>query len=351
MRVLLLGGTGAMGSHLATLLANDGVEVAITSRTRSGESRKVRYLRGNAHDKNFLAEVLSEPWDAIVDFMVYNTPAFAARVQLLLESTAQYLFISSARVYADSATLITEDSPRLLDISSDKGFLATDEYALTKARQENILLASGRNNWTIIRPYITYGEERLQLGVLEKEGWLYRAMKGRTIVFSTDIAEKKTTLTYGLDVSQGIRAVIGQASALGEAFHITADHSLTWGKALSVYMDVLEEYSGRRPKVILRSMKEFEKTHSAQYQVRYDRLFNRVFDNKKIGRYVATSSFTEPEAGLRKCLKAFLAAPNFNNVGWRVEARKDKQTGESSLRDVSSMKGKIKYLLCRYILR
>ena len=40
-----------------------------------------------------------------------------------------------------------------------------------------------------------------QLGVLEKELWLYRALNGRTIVFSKDIAEKSTTLTYGYDVA------------------------------------------------------------------------------------------------------------------------------------------------------
>ena len=67
---------------------------------------------------------------------------------------------------------------RLLDVSHDSIYLKTDEYALAKARQEDILRKSGKNNWTIIRPYITYSESRLQLGVLEKEAWLYRALKG-----------------------------------------------------------------------------------------------------------------------------------------------------------------------------
>ena len=56
----------------------------------------------------------------------------------------------------------------------DEEYLKTDEYALSKARQEDILHRSGKNNWTVIRPYITYSEIRLQLGVLEKELWLYR---------------------------------------------------------------------------------------------------------------------------------------------------------------------------------
>ena len=34
---------------------------------------------------------------------------------------------------------------RLLDISKDDKYLRTDEYALAKARQENILQKSGKN--------------------------------------------------------------------------------------------------------------------------------------------------------------------------------------------------------------
>ena len=41
--------------------------------------------------------------------------------------------------------------------------------ALQKAREENLLLKSDSRNWTIIRPYITYYDERLQLGVFEKK--------------------------------------------------------------------------------------------------------------------------------------------------------------------------------------
>ena len=162
--------------------------------------------------------------------MVYTTAGFKERVNYLLDATTQYVFLSSARVYADSEQPITETSPRLLDISQDEEFLSTDEYSLSKARQEDILRNSGRNNWTIIRPYITYSENRLQLGVLEKEEWLYRAIHGRTIVFSIDINTKLTTLTYGLDVAKGITAIIGKPNTLGGIFHITLEESITWSE-------------------------------------------------------------------------------------------------------------------------
>lgn len=352
MKVLVLGGTGAMGVHLVQLLSNIGIETVVTTRNNSRKKEsKVKYVQGNAQDIEFLQTVLEEGrWDAIVDFMVYTTLSFKERVNLLLDATSQYVFISSARVYADSKQPITETSPRLLDISQDKDFLETDEYSLTKARQEDVLRNSRCKNWTIIRPYITYSENRLQLGILEKEEWLYRALHGRTIVFSDDINSKTTTLTYGLDVSRGILAIIGNSKALGEAFHIAGSNFITWNEVLSIYLSVLEEHLGYKPKVLLQDLGSFLKSKPYKYQVLYDRLFNRRFESSKIAQYVDTDNFIKPEAGLRSCLEEFLKNPHFKSIDWKTQALRDKQTAEKiSLREIEGIKQRIKYLYYRYL--
>lgn len=198
LKILLLGGTGAMGVHLSKILNNQGEDVYVTTR-RERKGMGITYIQGNAHENAFLSDILQKyHFDVLIDFMIYNTSEFADRVDLLLSSVGQYIFLSSSRVYADSQTPITENSPRLLDVYKEEEYLKTDEYALSKARQEDILHRSGKNNWTVIRPYITYSEIRLQLGVLEKELWLYRALNGRTIVFSKDIAEKVLRLHMGM---------------------------------------------------------------------------------------------------------------------------------------------------------
>ena len=199
MKILILGGTGPMGVHLTNLLGEERHDVFVTSRSKHDDSDQVKYLQGNARDTDFLTDILKSPWDAIVDFMSYGTEEFSSRMNLLLESADQYVFLSSARVYSQSDVPITEETPRLLDVSTDEAYLETDEYALAKARQENLLRDSGRENWTVIRPSITFSEDRLQLGALEKEAWLFRALHGRSIVFSDDIADKLTTMTYGRD--------------------------------------------------------------------------------------------------------------------------------------------------------
>lgn len=88
----------------------------------------------------FLNEIIKlQSWDVIIDFMNYSTMQFKERYTLFLSSCHQYVFLSSARVYADTQPLISETSPRLLDVCKDAKYLKTDEYALSKAREEIIL--------------------------------------------------------------------------------------------------------------------------------------------------------------------------------------------------------------------
>lgn len=352
MKVLVLGGTGAMGVHLVKMLSNNEIETFVTSRKVQSTEKNIHYIQGNAHDMNFMLTILQEQWDAIVDFMVYSTSDFKERIEILLNATSQYIFLSSARVYADSKEPIKETSLRLLDVSTDKEFLSSDDYSLAKAKQEEILNISGKNNWTIIRPYITFSSQRLQLGILEKEDWLYRALNGRTIVFSKDIYSKSTTMTFGLDVAKGIKALIGNSDTLGETFHITSQQSLLWSEILNIYLEVLEKHLGYRPKVLLENLNNFHNYHLATYQIKYDRLFNRKFDNAKIGKYINVNDFTSIKEGLKVSLEEFLLQPSFKQINWRAEALKDRRTKEFAvLSKIPGVKQKVKYLLYRLLIK
>lgn len=350
MKVLVLGGTGAMGTHLVRELVQKGIDTTVTTRRERSSKDNLKFLHGNAKDLNFINNILDEHWDVIIDFMIYSTNEFQNRIELLLNSTGQYIFLSSSRIYANYDVLIKEDSPRLLDVLDDNEFLSTDEYALTKARQENILRNCRQKNWTIIRPYITYSEQRFQLGVLEKEEWLYRALKGRTIVFSKDIAKKFTTMTYGKDVSNGILSLIGNPKARCNDFNITNNESLKWEEILTLYLTIIEKKTGFKPKVVLKNLNEFLKYHPKKYQIEYDRLYNRQFDNSKINTFIETNKFLLAENGIESCLSEFINNPNFKNINWILEALKDKETKEyTTLKEINGMKQKIKYLLYRYL--
>lgn len=351
MNILLLGGTGAMGMHLAKELANAEHSVFVTTRSNRTTSNGISYLVGNSHDVNFLNTVLGQRlWDVIVDFMSYQTEEFQKKYMLFLNSTKQYVFLSSSRVYASSKEKLTENSPRLLDVCPDQDYITTDEYALAKARQENLLKQSGKKNWTIIRPYVTFSEYRLQLSCEEKESWLYRALHGRTIVFSKDLSRCKTTFTYGADVAKSIASIIGKDGALGETYHITNNESYIWSDVLQIYLEALENELGYRPKVL--EKEKYEPYMGGNLpQVKYDRLYDRVFDNSKINTFIDTAKFKKTRDAIHLCIHEFVKKPIWLNINWVSEALKDRQTKEfislNEWLNISGIKNKIKYIAIR----
>ena len=338
-----------MGKHVTQLLDAQGHSIVITSRRQQNNKGNITYLHGNAMDMSFVRELCHQHWDAIIDFMVYSLEELKDRIDLLMNATEQYVFISSARVYADSP-LISENSPRLLDVCTDQEYIATNEYAIAKAKEENILFASENKNWTIVRPSLTYAENRLQLGVYEKENWLYRALHGRSIVFSKDLMERYYTLSYGKDVADGIAQLIGKKEAIGQTFHIVIQESFQWKEILSIYLDTLEKRTGKRPKVVLTEKCTNLQLPTAKYQVLYGRYFNRHFDNSKISRLVDTSNWVLPQKGLQNCLNAFLDNPKFLAIDWQKEALIDKAAGEwTPLREIPGKKAKLMYLKWRIL--
>lgn len=339
-----------MGVDLVRIFAECGENVIVTSRShRKSDFEYVTYVQGDAHDTIFLKALLNKSYDAIVDFMDYSTDEFEKRRDLLLRSTKQYIFLSSCRVYADSKRPITEDSSRLIDVSADKEYLKTDEYALKKARQENLLHESGRTNWTIIRPYITYSNQRLQLGSYEKELWLYRALHDQTIIFPRAIAEKYTTMTLGEDVARGISKLIGNAEAMGKTFHITTNETIRWDNVLGIYKRVLKEVAGIEIKVrYIDDPKPIYDAMGNKYQVVYDRVFNRKFDNSRFINTVGGCKFTLPEEGLERCLREFLAKSEFK--GHLNYVVMDKMARERTrLSEINGFKQKVKYLMAWYL--
>ena len=349
MEILFLGGTGAMGVPLVNLLAKDH-KLFVTTRSQKENKGNITYIQGNAKDREFFSTLMERRYDSIIDFMVYSTAELKERLPLLLDHTKQYFFFSSSRCYADSSTPITEDSPRLVDVCTDSEYLSIDEYGMAKGREENLLRETGRTNWTIIRPYITYNSNRIQLGVYEKENWLRRALEGRNIVFPKDIAAKKTSLTYGPDVAGAIAELIGNEKAYGQAFHITTDESHTWGEILDFYCDKIEEITGKRPKVKLVENSNALMTVWNKWQIKYDRLYDREFNNTKIETVRGKYNYKPTFEGLGECLEEFISNPIWLGMNDRYEAWCDRQCGEwTPLWEILGKKAKLRYLKYRIL--
>lgn len=335
MKVLILGGTGAMGKPLVEMLSvgnSRGLEIIVTSRSEHQSRGNITYVAGNARDKEFLLKLLQSKPDVVVDFMNYDLDEFATRMPQLLRSTDHYIWFSSCRVYANSDKPLTESSPRLLEVSDDKDFLATNRYALRKARQEDLIRQSGFTNYTVIRPYITYNDERLQLGVLEKEQWLNRLLKGKPLVISKTMLDKTTTLTHGNDVAKALTKLIGNQKAKGEVLQLAGQHTIRWIDLLkNIYIPILRQYVDVPHIYCSDSIKAIEMLYEGGYNTIYDRNYNRSFDSSKADELIGKVEYTPIHKGICGCLTNFMNGERkFLNIDPIYEAYQDILTNSHS---------------------
>ena len=280
-----------------------GTDVYVTSRIPRKNHKNITYIKCNAlveWDK--LQELLKFDFDAIIDFMLYDVGEFQKRVNAYLSSTKQYIFISSCRVFAESKSRLSEESDRLFDVSSDQIYIKSNDYNLVKAREEDILHNCIKSNWTIVRPYITYNTGRLQLGVYEIDYWLSRALRGKAIIFPEDMVSKYTTLTFAGDVAVNIARLVGKDSSHGEIYDIVSSQYATWDSIFHIYDNVLFDKTGHHIQVKFIQNSIPLNAIWNRYTIKYDRLFDRKFNNSKIKKTTGFDKYTSLQDGLKRCL-------------------------------------------------
>ncbi len=285
-KILVLGGTGAMGTYLVPLLASQGHQVHVVAlEEKSSFSADVHYERADALDDNYLASLLQSGFDAIVDFLIYKTDHFARRLGLLLDHTDHYIYLSSYRVYDKGDGLINETSAQLLDSSADAHFLKTEDYALIKARQEDLLESSGYRNWTIVRPAITYSKRRFQLVTLEADLVVGRSRQKKALVLPQAALTVQGTMTWAGDVAKMLAGLLFKDAALGQAFVVaTAEHH-SWQEIAEIYRRQIGlSYVAASTMDFLAILGAPDLRSPQSYQLHYDRLFDRRIDNSKILR-------------------------------------------------------------------
>lgn len=281
-KILLIGGTGALGTYLTQELVKMGYGVDVVSMDEKYSIVKnLRYFQRDAKDIDFLTELLKNEYDAIVDFMIYHTVAeFSKYCDLFLDNTAHYLYLSSYRVYADAKGRVNEETPRLLDALPD-GYIKANDYAIYKAEGEDYLRATGKTNWTILRPSITYSKRRFQLTVLEGAHFLHRAQAGKTVALPKIALDAQATLSWAGDFGKMVARLLFNPYAFGEAYTVgTAEHH-SWREMAEIYGRIIGlKYQAVETDDFLDIMDGH--AHFFKQGLFYDRCLNRAIDNSKI---------------------------------------------------------------------
>lgn len=280
-KVLLIAGGGTLGTYTAKELLALGNKVDVICREdKVSDNKNLMFYKAEITPE-YLGEFLKDKtYDGMVNFLHYYTPGdYADTHKLLIKKTNHLIFLSSYRVYADMQHPITESAPKLLDVSTDEKFLATEKYALSKAKLEKYLYDEcAGQNWTIVRPVISSSKYRFDLVTYYGQDLLNKINSGETIPLPIDAKNLTAGLDWAGNSGKLIANLLFKEETFGEAYTVSSAQNLTWGEVAELYTEIMgAKFSWVTLEEYLKATNNFN-----YYALIYDRLFDRTIDNSKI---------------------------------------------------------------------
>lgn len=310
MKALFIGGTGTISMAITRQLAQDPAwELYLLNRgTRTQEVPEgVRTITADINNEAQAAEALGDmTFDCVCDFIAFVPGQLERDYRLFAGRTKQFMFISSASAYQKPLGdyRITESTPLAnpyWEYSRNK--IACEEYLLRQYREQGFPI-------TIIRPSHTYDERNVPVGAHgNKNAWqvLKRMMGGKPVIIQGD-GTSLWTVTHNTDFAKGFIGLMGNIHAIGEAYHITSDESVTWNQIYAIIADELgvELHACHVPSDFL--------DEAGPYDYRGGLLGDKantvVFDNSKVKRAVPGFTCTvRADQGLRWAVRHMLNTP------------------------------------------
>ena len=310
MKALIIGGTGTISSAVVRLLVERGWDTYVLNRGSKPLPNGAKQIIADIHDEAALCTKLrGMRFDTVCDFIGFERPDVERDFRLFKDRTDQYIYISSASVYNKPArSYIINEGTALANpywkYSRDK--IACEEFLMEKYRSEGFPV-------TIVRPSHTYGEWSIPIGVRGNKGFwqvIKRIREGKPVIIQGD-GTSLWTLTFNTDFAVGFVGLMGNPHAVGEAFNITSDETLTWNQ---IYETIAQALG--MPLHAYHVSADFLGAVGSQFgfdcSMMGDKSVSVVFDNSKLKRAVpefnATVSFAR---GVRIALDYILSHPEY----------------------------------------
>lgn len=312
MKALFIGGTGTISMAIVKKAVSDGWEVWLINRgNRSSELPEgVNVIKADINDEADVAKKIEGmTFDVVSEFIGFTPDAVERDYRLFKGKTKQYMFISSASAYNKPAAnyIITEGTTLAnphWEYSRNK--IKCEEFLMKKYREEGFPV-------TIIRPSHTYDERSVPLGVHGKNGsWqvIKRMMEGKPVIIQGD-GSSLWTLTFNTDFAIGYTGLMGNPHAIGEAFQITGDETLTWDQIYQTIADALGvELKAYHVSAEYLSAVGDKYGYDFEGSLLGDKSVSVVFDNSKLKRVVPEMcTHVLFRSGVRKTIANVLAHP------------------------------------------
>lgn len=310
MKALLIGGTGTISMAITRLLASKkDWDVYLLNRgsRRAEVPETVRWIQADISDEEAVRQALvGMKFDCVCEFIGFVPEQVQRDIRLFTGKTKQYIYISSASAYYKPTKdyRITEGTA-----------LANPywQYSRDKIACEDILMKAYREHQfpvTIVRPSHTYDNRNVPLGVHGSNGSyqvLKRMLEGKPVIIHGD-GTSLWTMTHNSDFAVGYVGLMGNPHAIGEAFQITNDETLTWNQIYQAIADALgvELKAYHVASEFLAAVSDYDFTGS----LIGDKANCVVFDNSKLKRAVPDFHPTVRfEEGIRDTIANILEKP------------------------------------------
>ena len=308
MKALFIGGTGNISSACVELALSRGIDVTLLNRGTSGRSvpNGAQILTADIRDPQSVRAALgSRSFDVVAEFVSFTPEHIETDLELFRGRTGQYIFISSASAYQTSPAILPVTESTVLDNPYW-------EYSRNKAAcEERLVLAYREEKFpiTIVRPSHTYSAPYVPV----EGGWttIDRMLRGEPVIVHGD-GTSLWTLTHASDFAKGFVGLMGNAHAIGEAFHITSDEWLTWNQI----HEILAAAAGVKPTLV-----HVPSDLIAAYDTAWgesllgDKTHSFILDNSKVKRLVPDFICTTPfSRGAEEIIAWHMADPARQNV-------------------------------------
>jgi len=317
MKILFVGGTGVISSACSKACLARGDELYLLNRGVSHNTLPTgsQHIQADINQTDQVKALLKHKhFDCVVDWIAY-TPADVQRdFDLFRDNTSQYVFISSASVYAKPPLLPTVESHPVHNPYWD--------YAHQKILCEQSLDQTCRDEAfpvTIVRPSHTYDATKIPLrgGATT----LHRLLTGRPVIVHGD-GTTLWTLTHHTDFAQGFLGLLGNAKAIGQTYHITSDEVLTWNQ---IYQTMAQAAGVKAnlfhlpSELILRYDREWGEGLLG------DKAYNMVLDNSKLKGLTPSFRAKVPFAqGAREILAWYQADKDHQKIDPQLDNTMDR---------------------------
>jgi nucleoside-diphosphate-sugar epimerase len=171
MRVLIIGGSGFVGSALVPRLKLEGLDLTLLNRG-SRPNPRVKQLIADRNDPAALAAASTE-FDAVIDTSSYSGEQTRLAFETFGGQTGRWIHLSSAAVYRSPEGALPTEADRI------GGADVWAEYGRDKSDADQYLLAQSQTPVAIIRPPYLYGPNN----DLDREKFIWsRVLTSRPVI-------------------------------------------------------------------------------------------------------------------------------------------------------------------------